>query len=89
MSPFKSSLARSAGKLFGVFRERDISLRGYAQESRLPPPTLYDALILMVAGGGAGGGIANGADGGGGGGGEVKTGPLKLESGGTYVFSSR
>jgi len=87
MSPFKSSLARSAGKLLGVFRERDISLRGYAQESRvIPPPTLYETLILMVAGGGAGGGSANGADGGGGGGGEVKFGPLKLESSGTYVF---
>ena len=40
----------------------------------------------MVAGGGAVGGIANGAVGGGGGGGEVKFGPLKLESSGTYVF---
>jgi len=34
MSPFKSSLARSAGKLFGVFRERDLSLRGATQISR-------------------------------------------------------
>ena len=32
--PFKSTLAKSAGKLFGVFRERDLSLRGYAQSSR-------------------------------------------------------
>ena len=31
MSPFKSSLARSAGKLFGVYRERDLSLRGFVQ----------------------------------------------------------
>ena len=35
MAPFKSSLARSAGKLLGVFRERDVSLRGYKQESRI------------------------------------------------------
>jgi hypothetical protein len=34
MSPFKSSLARSAGKLFGVFKERDLSLRGDVQSSR-------------------------------------------------------
>jgi len=34
MAPFKSSLAKSAGKLFGVFRERDISLRGHVQSSR-------------------------------------------------------
>ena len=32
--PFRSSLARSAGKLLGVFKERDLSLRGYAQSSR-------------------------------------------------------
>ena len=34
MAPFKSSLARSAGKLFGVFREADLSLRGATQISR-------------------------------------------------------
>ena len=34
MAPFKSSLARSAGKLFGVFREADLSLRGSVQSSR-------------------------------------------------------
>ena len=28
MAPIKSSLARSASKLFGVFRDRDLSLRG-------------------------------------------------------------
>ena len=37
MAPFKSSLARSAGKLFGVFREADLSLRGATQSSRIPP----------------------------------------------------
>ncbi len=33
--PFKSSLARSAGKLFGVFKERDLSLRGATQSGRI------------------------------------------------------
>jgi len=40
MAPFKSSLARSAGKLFGVFKERDLSLRGGAQSSRHIAPSL-------------------------------------------------
>jgi len=42
MAPFKSSLAKSAGKLFGVFREQDLSLRGSVQSTRaasLPPLT--------------------------------------------------
>ena len=34
MAPFKSSLAKSAGKLFGVFNQRDLSLRGATQSSR-------------------------------------------------------
>ena len=39
MAPFKSSLAKSAGKLFGVFNQQDLSLRGATQISRkLPPP---------------------------------------------------
>ena len=32
--PFRSSLARSAGKLLGVFKEADLSLRGATQSSR-------------------------------------------------------
>ena len=35
MAPFKSSLARSASKLFGVFNQSDLSLRGATQSSRL------------------------------------------------------
>ena len=35
MAPIKSSLAKSATKLFGVFRDRDTSLRGFVPESRL------------------------------------------------------
>ncbi len=34
--PFRSSLVRSAGKLFGVFKERDLSLRGATQITRAP-----------------------------------------------------
>ena len=44
MAPFKSSLSRSAGKLLGVFRERDISLRGYVQENRVSPELIYVTL---------------------------------------------
>ena len=40
MAPFKSSLARSASKLLGVFRDRDTSIRGYKQEARRPPETI-------------------------------------------------
>ena len=36
MAPFKSSLARSATKLFGVFNQQDLSLRGATQTLRLP-----------------------------------------------------
>jgi hypothetical protein len=53
MSPFKSSLARSAGKLLGVLKEKDLSLRGVAQTNRfIPPPP-----IPIVA---SGGNIADG-----------------------------
>ena len=38
--PFKSTLARSAGKLFGVFREVDLSLRGKSNISRVIYPFL-------------------------------------------------
>ena len=43
MAPFKSSLARSAGKLFGVFRERDLSLRGATQTDRVPRPSTFSS----------------------------------------------
>ena len=38
MAPLKSSLARSAAKLLGVFRERDLTLRGAVQSSRFVEP---------------------------------------------------
>ena len=40
MAPFKSTLARSVGKLLGVYREADLSLRGATQSIRQPPPPL-------------------------------------------------
>ena len=39
MAPFKSSLARSAGKLFGVFNQQDLSFRGATNSSRIPITT--------------------------------------------------
>ena len=35
MAPFKSTLAKSVGKLLEVYRNRDTSLRGFTQSSRL------------------------------------------------------
>ena len=43
MAPFKSSLARSAGKLFGVFNQQDLSLRGANLSSRFVPPPPFSA----------------------------------------------
>lgn len=40
MSPLKSSLARSVGKLFGVQKDTDLSLRGATQNSRIPDITI-------------------------------------------------
>jgi hypothetical protein len=37
MAPFKSSLARSVGKLLGVYKDTDLSLRGDLQSTRKPP----------------------------------------------------
>ena len=38
MAPIKSSLARSVGKLLGVYKDTDLSLRGATQISKVPPP---------------------------------------------------
>lgn len=38
MAPIKSSLARSVGKLLGVYKDTDLSLRGVVQSLRTPPP---------------------------------------------------
>ena len=40
MAPIKSSLARSVGKLLGVYKDTDLSLRGDIQSFRTPPPFL-------------------------------------------------
>ena len=46
MAPFKSSKVRSAAKLFNVFRQADLDLRGQEQISRKPQ-------VPWVASGGA------------------------------------
>ena len=40
MAPIKSSLAKTVGKLFGVSKDSDLSLRGDVQSTRLIPPAL-------------------------------------------------
>lgn len=52
MAPLKSSLARTVGKLLGVQKDTDLSLRGAVQSSRgiIIPEFFYE--ILIVAGGG-------------------------------------
>ena len=69
MSPFKSSLARSVGKLLGVYREEDLSLRGATQSSRFiqTSATPFTANIVMMGGGGGGGSYQGGGGGGAGG----------------------
>ena len=37
MAPIKSSLVRTVGKLFGVSKDTDLSLRGHVQETRRLP----------------------------------------------------
>lgn len=43
MAPIKSSLAKSAKQLLGLFNERDLSLRGATQSSRVAPPPPFSA----------------------------------------------
>lgn len=51
MAPFKSSLARSVGKLLGVYKETDLSLRGDLQSSRyIVPPFLASGGIKITSG---------------------------------------
>ena len=50
MSPFKSSLARSVGKLLGVYKETDLSLRGTTQTSRKPPEFSATGGIIITSG---------------------------------------
>ena len=43
MAPLRSSLARTVGKLFGVSKDTDLSLRGHVQSSRRPPDPPVEA----------------------------------------------
>ena len=52
MSPIKSSLARTVGKLLGVQKDTDLSLRGHVQSSR--------KISLAASGGTVSDGVAPG-----------------------------
>ena len=69
MAPFKSTLARSVGKLLGVYKETDLSLRGDLQSTRFinTAATPFTANIVMMGGGGGGGSYQGGGGGGAGG----------------------
>ena len=69
MAPFKSTLARSVGKLLGVYKETDTSLRGDLQSTRFVQTTAdpFTANIVMMGGGGGGGSYQGGGGGGAGG----------------------
>ena len=80
MAPFKSSLARSASKLFGVFNQTDLSLRGAAYNSKVAdPPQFYEFKVW-----GAGG--AGGSSGEAGGGGAYITGQYEFNPGTTLTL---
>ena len=85
MSPIKSSLAKTVGKLLGVQKDTDLSLRGDLQSSRRPPDPPPPPVILfaMFGGGGSGAGWVGG---GGGGGGYVEE-SIPIETGVTYTVS--
>ena len=66
MGPFKSSLAKSGKKLLGFFNQRDLSLRGATQDTRVPPDPGVTVKFAIFGGGGAGAGWVGGGGGGGG-----------------------
>lgn len=49
MAPFKSSLARTGTKLFGVQRERDLSLRGFSETLEYPLGTQQNPAVSAEA----------------------------------------
>ena len=52
MAPFKSSLARSVGKLLGVYKDTDLSLRGDVQSTRrvsIPPVEASGGTEIVTA----------------------------------------
>lgn len=61
MAPFKSSLAKTGKKLLGVFNQRDLSLRGATQSSRVTaPPQFYEFKVWGAGGAGGSSGEAGG-----------------------------
>ena len=95
MSPIKSSLARTVGKLLGVQKDTDLSLRGNVQSLRQAasePELFYE--ILIVAGGGGSDTAAtprpggNGSSGAGGGGVvHLEDVPSLVMTSGAYTFT--
>ena len=80
MAPFKSSLARSASKLFGVFNQTDLSLRGAAYNSKVADPPMFYEFKVWGAGG------AGGQPGESGGGGAYITGQYEFNPGTTLTL---
>ena len=69
MSPFKSSLAKTAKQLLGLRNTADLGLRGATQNQRTSTPSAapFTANIVMMGGGGGGGSYQGGGGGGAGG----------------------
>ena len=84
MAPLKTSLSRSVGKLLGVQKDTDLSLRGATQSTRVPPPDAIPFRFAMFGGGGSGAGWVGG---GGGGGGYVEEEITALVTGVTYTVN--
>ena len=80
MAPFKSSLARSASKLLGVFSKPDLSLRGRAYNSKVADPPMFYEFKVWGAGG------AGGQPGESGGGGAYITGQYEFNPGTTLTI---
>lgn len=84
MAPLKSSLSKSVGKLIGVFRDRDLSLRGIVQSSRF---VNTDTPVTMYLWGAGGGDRASGAEpGNGGSGGFMQVSGAFAQSDTLYVY---
>ena len=80
MAPLKSSLARSASKLLGVFNQTDLSLRGSTYNSKVSDPPMFYEFKVWGAGG------AGGQPGDAGGGGAYITGQYEFNPGTTLTL---
>ena len=80
MAPIKSSLARTVGKLLGVSKDTDLSLRGATQSSKVSDPPMFYEFKVWGAGG------AGGQPGESGGGGAYITGQYEFNPGTTLTI---